>query len=193
MLNICLETKQRVAKPKQITRGPSQTRAPNGHKLWPWCYGHTKLSQSYSSICFTHTLHTGPKDHHLQPSSFPHHMEQFSETLWLMSVTPNTKAKLATNTQGFLGKLCSPSFTKPCIHPSCSDTLHKLRQGSTKQQPCPKYRLSVQSKLPSLALHQLGSMCQLMVLLSPQTWSSYIKTSLQLLVKQDLPLNFFLN
>lgn len=30
-----------------------------------------------------------------------------------MSVTPNTKAKLAINTQGFLEKLFPSSFTKP--------------------------------------------------------------------------------
>jgi len=33
MLNICLQTKQRIAKPKQFTRGPSQARTPNAHKI----------------------------------------------------------------------------------------------------------------------------------------------------------------
>lgn len=197
MLNICLESKQRAAKPNQFTRGPSQTRAPKAHKLWPWCYGHTKLPQSYSSSCFTHTLHSGPKDH-LQPFSFPlqafpHQMKPFSEVFWQMSVIPNTKAKLAINTPGFLEKLCSPSFPKPCVHPSsCSDTA-QTEAGEHRTETLPKHRLSVHSELSSLTLHQLGSICQLMALLPPQTWSGYIKISPQLLLKQDSPLNFFLN
>lgn len=139
-MNICLESKQRAAKPKQFTRGPSQTRAPEAHKLWPWCYGHTKLPQSYSSTCFTHSLHTGPNDH-LQPFSFPlqacsHQRKPFSEILWLMKVIPNTKAKFAINTPGFLKKLCSLSFTKPRFHSSsCWKTCRNWGKGAQNRNP----------------------------------------------------------
>lgn len=74
MLNICLESKQRIAKPKQFTRGPSQARIPNAHKITDLMLCTHKIDPSiaYSSTCspLTPTLRTGPPAH-LQPCSFP--------------------------------------------------------------------------------------------------------------------------